>query len=104
MWCFARCSEPGWSLTGARPRSRVAESDAARRAQIVQHALFAARPARVAHTAAVPDQEVRKEPPLLARQQPLEVALDLDRVVVARQAEPLREPPHVCVDDDPLGV
>ena len=35
---------------------------------------------------------------------PLQVALDLHRVVVSRQAEPLREPPHVRVDDDPLRV
>jgi hypothetical protein len=33
-----------------------------------------------------------------------EVALDLHRVVLPRQAEPLREPADVRVDDDPLRL
>ena len=52
----------------------------------------------------MPDQQVRNDPPVLARDDPLEVALDLDRVVLPRQAEPLREPADVRVDDDPLRL
>ena len=41
---------------------------------------------------------------MLARNEPLEVALDLHRVLLPRQAEPLREAPDVRVDDDPLRL
>ena len=77
---------------------------AARRAEILEHALLAERPARVADAAAVPDQEVREAGPVRPRHDPLEVALDLHRVFLARQPEPLREPPDVRVDHDALRV
>jgi hypothetical protein len=50
----------------------------------------------------VPDQLVREHAPVLARNEALEVALDLDRVVLLRQAESLRQAAHVGVDDDAL--
>jgi hypothetical protein len=52
----------------------------------------------------VPDEQVREDAPVLARHEPLQVALDLDRVVLPREAEPLREAPHVRIDDDALRV
>jgi hypothetical protein len=52
----------------------------------------------------VPDEQVRKDAPVLARNEALQVALDLDRVVLSCQAEPLGETAHVGVDDDALGV
>jgi len=52
----------------------------------------------------VPDQQVREDAPVLAGNEALEVALDLDRVVLLREAEPLREAPYVRVDDDALRV
>jgi hypothetical protein len=62
------------------------------------------RVARDADAPAVPDEQVREGAPVLARDEALEVALDLDRVVLLRQAKPLGETAHVGVDDDPLGV
>jgi len=52
----------------------------------------------------VPDQQVRENAPVLARHEALQVALDLDRVVLLGETEPLREAPHVRIDDDALGV
>ena len=45
---------------------------------------------------------MREARPVLARHELHEVALDLHRVLLLRQPEPLRQPPHVRVDDDPL--
>src|SRR5438552_7172173 len=42
--------------------------------------------------------------PVGTRHEPLEVALDLDRIFLPRQPEPLREPAHVRIDHDPLRV
>ena len=67
-------------------------------------AALAARRARVADAPAVPDQQVREAVPVRARDEPHQVALDLHRILLPRQPEPLREPPHVRVDDDPLRV
>ena len=83
---------------------RCADGQLRCRAQILEHALLAARSARVADAAAVPDEEVREARPVRARHDALEVALDLHRIVVSRQPEPLREPAHVRVDDDALRV
>ena len=47
---------------------------------------------------------MREAPPVLARHQPDQVTLDLDRVLVPRQPQSLRQPPHVRVDDDPLRI
>jgi hypothetical protein len=47
---------------------------------------------------------VREHAPVLARHEALQVALDLDRVVLSRQAEALGEPADVRVDDDALRL
>jgi len=52
----------------------------------------------------VPDEQVREDAPVLARDEALQVTLDLDGVFLAREAEALREPPDVRVDDDALSV
>jgi hypothetical protein len=52
----------------------------------------------------VPDEEVREDAPVLAGDEALEVALDPHWVVLLREAEALREPPHVRVDDDSLRL
>src|SRR4051812_38050561 len=75
-----------------------------RRAEVAEHAVFAARRAGDAHAAAVPDQEVREDAPVLARDEPLDVAFDLHRVVLLRQAEPLRKAADVRVHDDSLRI
>src|SRR5690242_6554970 len=77
-------------------------SDTRGGAEIGQDTILAPRHARDAHAAPVPDQQVRKAPPVLARHEPDQVALDLDRVLLSRQAQALGEPADVRVDDDPL--
>jgi hypothetical protein len=62
------------------------------------------RVARDADAPAVPDEQVRENAPVLERHEALQVALDLDRVFLPREAEPLREAPHVRIDDDALRV
>ena len=52
----------------------------------------------------MPDQQVRENAPLGAQHEALKIALDLHRVVFPCEAEPLREPAHMSVDDDPLWV
>ena len=47
---------------------------------------------------------MREETPALARHESLQVALDLDRILLLRQPQPLREPAHVRVDDDSLRI
>jgi hypothetical protein len=47
---------------------------------------------------------VREQPPVGARHDPLEIALDLHRVVVAGEAEALRKAADVRVDHDPLWL
>jgi len=47
---------------------------------------------------------MREPTPVLARDEPLQVALDLHGVLVTREPQALREASHVCVDDDPLRV
>src|SRR5581483_7348709 len=61
----------------SHPALTFAALDAARRAEIREHALLAARGAGEADAAAVPDEEVREDAPLLARHEPDEVLLDL---------------------------
>ena len=68
------------------------------------HAALAARPPRVADAAAVPDQQVREASPVVARHELHQVALDLHRILLPREAEPLRQPADVRVDDDALRV
>ena len=96
-----------------RPRSHVARSRVDRvtvelsprgGAELGQDARVASRLAGVADAPPVPDQEMRKPVPVGARHDLDEVALDLDRIVLPRQPEPLRDPPHVGVDDDPLRL
>ena len=45
-----------------------------------------------------------KIPPLVAGHEPLQVALDLDRIVLPCETEPLGQPADVGVDDDPLRL
>ena len=47
---------------------------------------------------------MREARPIGARHDLLEVAFDPHRVLLTGQAEPLREPPDVRVDDDALRV
>ena len=67
-------------------------------------AILAARLAGVADAPAVPDQQVREPRPVVARHELHQVALDLHRILLLREAEPLREPAHVRVDDDPARI
>ena len=50
----------------------------------------------------MPDKQVRKPAPVLARHEPDEIALDLHRILLPREAEPLREPADVRVHHDSL--
>src|SRR2546426_594309 len=68
------------TFAGSLQRHRPGHLDAARRAEVVDDAVLATGRAGDADAAAVPDQQVRKESPVLARHEPLQVALDLDRV------------------------
>ena len=52
----------------------------------------------------MPDQQVRKARPVRARNELDEIALDLHRILLAREPEPLGQSPDVRVDDDPLRV
>src|SRR5262249_20733816 len=105
-----REARPGRLLPGLRRRRRIARRtdaallDAARRAAVARHAALARRPARIADTPPVPDQKVREARPVLARHETHQVALDLDGILLLREAETLREPAHVRVDDDALCV
>src|SRR6478752_4083122 len=90
------------AATDSKLRERAARSDTARRAEIVENAVLTAGAARDADTPAVPDQEMRKATPVGARHEPDEVALDLHRILLPGEPEPLREAPYVSVDDDPL--
>src|SRR5215471_12241159 len=94
-----------WRSYSAATASKLRErSDTARRAEVVHDAILAARAPRVADPAAVPDQEVREASPVGTRHEPYEDVVHLVRVVVPRQSKPLRETPHVRVDDDPLWL
>src|SRR5215208_298908 len=87
------------------PDIRTGQSpDARRRAEVVHDAVLAQRPPRNADPPPVPDEQVRKPRPVLAWDELHEIALDLDGILLLRQPEPLREPAHVRVDDDPLRV
>src|SRR5581483_2911795 len=63
-----------------------------------------ARPSCVTDAAAVPDQEVREAPPVGARHETDEVALDLHWIFLTREPEPLRQAADVRVDDDALRL
>ena len=100
-------SPPTTTTAGCSWRSRPnsgRQVDAARRAEIDEDAPLARRAARVADPAAVPDQQVREARPVRPRHEPHQVALDLHRILLAGEAEPLRQPADVRVDDDPLRV
>src|SRR4029453_17046036 len=62
----------------------------------------AARAAAYTTPPSGPDEEGREGGPVLARHKPHEIALDLARVVLAREPEPLREAADVRVDDGSL--
>ena len=52
----------------------------------------------------MPDEKVREASPVGTRHDPLQVTLDLHRILLAGEPETLREAPDVRVDDDPLCV
>jgi hypothetical protein len=56
----------------------------------------------VADATAVPDQKVREPAPVGARDDALQVTLDLDRIFVAGQAEPLRQTANMCIHHNSL--
>src|SRR5205085_2314347 len=72
--------------------------------EVVDDADLAQRATRVTDAATVPDQQMRKTGPVLARHESDEIAFDLHRVLLPREAEPLGQPAHVRVDDDPLRI
>src|SRR6185312_8124765 len=86
----AGCATP--TLRGLTPIDADAEGG---RAQVGHGALLAAGGAGVADAAAVEDQDVRDLQPARARVELHQHPLDLVRVGVAGQPEPLRQPPHV---------
>ena len=79
-------------------------AESARRAQILEDALLAQRSARITNATTVPDEEMREPRPVRTRHDTLQIALDLHRIVVSREAESLREPAYMRVDDDSLRV
>src|SRR5262249_22763664 len=85
-------------------RSAGAGLEACGGAQVDQHAVLAARAAGIADAAPVPDEQMRKPCPVGPRHHPLEIAFDLHRILLTREAETLREATHMRVDDDPLSV
>src|SRR5207237_2043324 len=85
-------------------RRALAALDAARRAEVVQDATLAERSPRDADSAAVPDEEMREPAPLPPRHDLHQIALDLHGILLAREAEALREPADVRVDDDSLWL
>src|SRR5436190_4307163 len=92
------------SYSAATDSKLRARSDTARRAEVADDAVLAARPARIADAATVPDQEVREAAPVGTRHEPQQIALDLHRVLLAGEPQPLREAPDVRVDHDPLRL
>src|SRR4051794_33298182 len=76
----------------------------ARWTDIAEDAFLATWPPRETDAPAVPDQQVREDAPVLARDEALEVALDLDGVLLAREAEALREAADMSVDDHALRL
>src|SRR5947208_12352696 len=92
------------AATVSKLRERAARSDTARRAEIVDDAVLAARAARIAHAPAVPDEEVREASPVGTWDEAHEIALDLDRILLAGEAKPLREAPDGCGDHDALRL
>src|SRR5262245_3724477 len=94
-WCASRNA----SMAG----STISMSNLpCRRAIGGQRAAAAVRLAGVADAAAVPDELMAELRPFLARQALAQVALDLDRVGLAREAQPAGQARHVGVDDEPF--
>jgi len=61
-------------------------AESARRAQILEDALLAQRPARITNATTVPDEEMREPRPVRTVHNTLQIALDLHRIVVSREA------------------
>jgi hypothetical protein len=74
--------------------------DGARRADVIEHADFALGVSRLADTPAVKYEKVREERPILSWEQRHQVLLDLDRISLPREAEPVADSRDVGVDDD----
>src|SRR5947208_1517291 len=92
------------AATVSKLRERAARSDTARRAEVVDGAVLAPRAPRIAHAPAVPDEEVREASPVGTWDEAHEIPLDLDRILLAAEAKPLREAPDVRVDHDALRL
>src|SRR6185503_5148324 len=85
-----RCGRRGLGSSG----------DADLRAPGEERADAAARLPRDADAAAVVDQPMAERRPFAGREEGPQIALDLLRIVLGGEAEPVREPAHVGVDED----
>src|SRR6266508_6926345 len=106
----------GWDLRGgaaghAREPTRAAGGPGlteganlypARRAQVVHRTDLALGVASGADPSSVLDQDVGEREPLLLRDEPHQIPLDLVRVLIRAEAQALGQPAHVGVDGDPL--
>src|SRR5687768_9985475 len=84
-------------------RRTSTELDPAGRTDLGDDALVAFRRSRVANSSAVKDENVRNIRPFVARKERHQLALDLYRILLLRQAEADAEPSHVGIDDDSLA-
>src|SRR5919202_3457790 len=73
-----------------------------RGADVVEHAVRAVRPARLAYAATVEDKQVGEDGTVLFGNYSQEVLLYLFRVSVLGETEPVRDAPDVGVHDDAL--
>src|SRR5262249_45257378 len=90
-----RSSSPLWLQRLARAQENFAAGT-----QLENFAPAAVRFSSVTTAAPVPDQPVTPVCPMLARDKLHQIELDLHRVLLSRQAEPLRETDHVRVYND----
>src|SRR5437867_615362 len=95
-----RCTS--WTFVQRSVVASCSRSYPRARAQSIYDTHLAFRPPRDAHAPPMQDQRVREPRPLVARHERHQVALDLHRVLLLRQAEQRREPLDVGVDHQPL--
>src|SRR6476619_5305913 len=81
-------------------RLSSSQENFAARAESKNLTVRAIRLARVTAAAAMPDEPMTPVCPMLARHELHQIQLDLHRVLVLRQAKPLRQADHVCVHHD----
>src|SRR5688572_11396947 len=84
------------------PYPLAAILDAARGAEVVDDADRTARGPSDANSPPVPDEQMWEARPVILRDEALKVALDLDGIVPAGEAQALRQPTDVRVDDHAL--